>query len=99
MRAFTLLVAAVAAFSLSMPAAAAAPAADDPDPWACWFAPSPGSGWSLSPHGYPTCDWCEAAGEAGVERGDWEAFRCAFVPIGLDGDYFIFLPTEPAPSR
>jgi hypothetical protein len=27
-----------------------------------------------------------------VTRGDWEKYLCAFVPIGLDGEYFIFVP-------
>lgn len=93
MRAITLLIAAVTVFLLPVPAAAStAPT----DPWACWFPPSPGSGWSLTNYRFHTCAQCEAAGEEGVDDGDWAAYRCAWVPIGLDGDYFLFLPSETA---
>jgi hypothetical protein len=97
MRALTLLVATVAALLLPVPIAAAAPVtAPATDPFACWIPPSP-SQWRLTHNQYSTCQQCETAGAAGVSRGDWAAYRCAWVPIGLDGAYFLFLPaTQPA---
>lgn len=95
MRALTLLMAAAAALVLSAPSAAAttpAVADGDPFPFPCFFAPSPGSGWVAVSSGYSTCARCETAGEAGVSRGDWEQYHCAFVPIGLDGSYWLFVP-------
>jgi hypothetical protein len=98
MRALTLLVTAAAAFVLPVPTATATPAATpaafdrDPFPFPCFFAPSPGSGWVPVASGFSACAPCETAGEAGVSKGDWAAYHCAFVPIGLDGSYWLFVP-------
>lgn len=76
-------------------ATAAAPAGSTSattDPFLCWFAPRPGSGWTTTNRGFSTCAQCETVGAAGVSGGDRDAYRCVFVPIGLDGDYFLFLP-------
>jgi len=93
MRALTLLVAAMAALLLPVPTAGATttPAATGDFPL-CWPAPSPGSGWAWTTHRFHSCQQCETAGAAGVERGDWARYYCGFVPIGLDGDYYIFVP-------
>ncbi|MBB4905981.1 hypothetical protein [Actinophytocola algeriensis] len=99
MRTITLLIAAVTVFLLPVPAGGITAPADSPaatDPWACWFPPSPGSGWSMTIHRFHTCAQCETAGAAGVSNGEWTAYRCAWVPIGLDGDYFLFLPSDTA---
>jgi hypothetical protein len=92
MRALTLLVTAAAALVLPIPAAGATTPAATANPPLCWFAPSPGTGWTITTHWYHSCQQCETAGAAGLSRGDWEAYICGFVPIGLDGEYFIFVP-------
>ncbi|OLF07055.1 hypothetical protein [Actinophytocola xanthii] len=94
MRALTLVLAAVAAVLLPVPTAAATTAsAARTDFPPCWFAPSPGSGWTMTNHRFFSCEECEAAGAAGVANGRWPAYRCAWVPIGLDIEYFVFVPT------
>lgn len=94
MRALTLLAAVVTALVLPIPSAAAAPEGPtgDPFPFPCFFAPSPGSGWKPVRSDYFTCQQCETAAEAGVARGDWEQYHCAFVSTGLDGSYWLFVP-------
>ncbi|WP_199443483.1 hypothetical protein [Umezawaea beigongshangensis] len=98
MRTPTVLATVLATLLLSAPvatAAAAAPVETPPvgaDPSHCWFAPPPGSGWTTTTRRFSTCARCETAGAAGVSRGDRDAYRCAFVPVGLDGDFSPFLP-------
>src|SRR5688500_13365992 len=72
-------------------ATAATPSATTPT-YPCWFPPAPGTGWTMNPYGYYTCQQCETAGAAGVSRGDWDDYRCAFVSQVLDGDFHLFLP-------
>lgn len=96
MRGLSLLVTIVAAL-LFVPAPAGASTTAAAKVSFCWGAPPPGTGWvGLPYYDSESCARCEEAGEAGVDRGDWETYFCGFFPIGLDGIYRLYVPAAPS---
>jgi hypothetical protein len=93
MRALSLLVAIVA--GLLLPAPAGASTVAETEFSLCWPAPAPGTGWTpLERYDRESCAECEAVGAAGVSNGDWEAFRCGFFTLGIDGIYRLYVPSN-----
>jgi hypothetical protein len=38
---------------------------------------------------YPTADRCQRAGEAGLKRGEWDAYRCVLDLTGLGARFLL----------
>jgi hypothetical protein len=69
--------------------------ASDPFLLLCVY-PYPGpAGWQRVGYQFRSCERCRESGEAGVSRGDWPEYRCAWFPAGLDIVYYLFVPPAP----
>lgn len=56
----------------------------------CWPAQPPG-GYERLPTQYWSCGQCDEAGAAGVTRGDWRAYFCRTVPVGIDFVHHLYV--------